>query len=79
MLTTTRGALCAPRQRKEPLMPRTYEVCQACHTRAVLRRPTMDCECRVCEECGNKFLDLGQCGLCGVLFTEDDDDGPEAA
>jgi len=36
----------------------------------------MDCECRICLDCGEKFLDNGQCGMCGVLFT--DDDAPEA-
>jgi 5-methylcytosine-specific restriction endonuclease McrA len=58
-------------------MSRTVEECPACHEKAVLRRPTVDCECRVCVVCAEKFLENGQCGLCGVLFLDDDD--PEAA
>ena len=58
-------------------MSRTVAICPACHTRAVLRRTTMDCTCQVCLDCGEKFLENGQCGVCGVLFTDDDD--PEAA
>ena len=58
-------------------MPRTITTCPTCHARAVLHRPTTDCACLVCIVCAEKFLKQGQCGLCGVLFLDDDDD-PDA-
>jgi len=46
--------------------------CAACHTpQQRLAIATGDCACLVCEACANRFLDANQCGVCGVLFTDD--------
>ena len=46
--------------------------CAACHTPDQrLAIATGDCVCLVCESCANQFLDAGQCGVCGILFTDD--------
>ena len=46
-----------------------------------LAQATEDCECLVCEDCANAFLDANECGICGPVFTEDEpvDDWDEEA
>ena len=64
--------LVRTRVHPERRFPMQQDTCAAC------RRPdshlaiaTGDCECLICEDCANQFLDAGQCGVCGILFTED--------
>jgi len=60
-------------------MPRALDVCPACQHQAVLRQTTLDCACRVCEDCANQFLSAGRCGLCQTTFTDDDPEPEEQA
>jgi hypothetical protein len=47
--------------------------CAACHRPDQrLAIASGDCECLVCEDCANQFLDANQCGVCGTVFTEDE-------
>ena len=62
-------------------MSRELEECPACHVQAVLRPTTTDCDCRVCVQCGDQFLEDGYCGICGTRFMADEpetleDEGP---
>ena len=53
---------------KLPLGPCT--ACEAPNQRLAIA--TGDCACLVCEACANRFLEAGQCGVCGTLYTEDE-------
>ena len=47
--------------------------CTACHRPDQrLAIATGDCDCLICEACANAFLDANQCGVCGMVFTEDE-------
>jgi hypothetical protein len=46
--------------------------CSACHKpQQRLAIATGDCACLSCETCANQFLERGQCGVCGTVFTDD--------